>query len=160
MSFNNRKSIMPDVSPRPKSDFDVRNRTIAIMLAAAFVAVIALSIGAFSVHDTESVKKALAEIEVQKTEQLAAYAEKMSELDIYKQELDGREVKLTKREETVKKRETDLSEAETALEEERAAFADEKALFYASQTRVYELSKKLYLELAPNYESADPAVSE
>ena len=156
MSFDNRKSTMPDVSPKPKSDFSVRNRTIAIMLAAAFIALIILGFGAFNVHhDDENAKTAAALKE--KEASLLTMASKIAERE---KELDAREAKLTRREEIVKKRETELSEQETALEGERDKLADEKALFYAGQLRVFELSKSLYEELAPYYSPADPAITD
>lgn len=146
-NYGNRNSKMPDTSPKPRQDFSVRDRTIAIMLVAAFVAIIALGIGAFVTHDTESVKKALAEVEQQKADQLANYKTKMAELGTREQELDTRKLGLDKTESGLQAREDDLQSREDALMTATEELATEKTEFFNAQLRVYELSKSLYEEL-------------
>lgn len=133
---------MPDVSPRPKSDFSVRNRTIAIMLAAAFTAIVVLGIGAFMVHDSHSVEEAKADLEAQKAAHIAEYGQKVIELN-------EREQKLTIREEALAKAEADLESAQALLASDRADLTAEEEAFYDKQSRIRELSEALYLELTP-----------
>ena len=57
-NYANRNSRMPDTSLKPRSDFGVRNRTIAIMLAAAFIAAITLGIGALLTHNNPTNERA------------------------------------------------------------------------------------------------------
>ena len=134
-NYSNRNAKQPDVSPKRKQKFSVRDRIIAIMFAAALIAAIFLGIGAFSVHNTESVKNALAEVEQQKADQLANYQTKMAELNTREQALDARE--------------TELSTREHDLEAREAVLEVEKEEFYAKHSRVKELCDALSLELTP-----------
>ena len=150
-NYGNRNSKMPDVSPKSRSDFSVRNRTIAIMLLAALVAVIVLGFGALDVKHDDEVKKATATVKEKEAKFLEAAA-KVAERE---KELDTREATLKRRETALETAEANLEEEKNALAEEKVTLAREREIFYSGQLRVYELSKALYGELAPYYEPAD-----
>ena len=140
--FSKKPSIHPDVSPKVRTEYNVRDRTIAIMVAAAFLAVVTLGIGAFMVHDNHSVEEAKADLEAQKAAHIAEYGQKVIELN-------EREQKLTIREEALAKAEADLESAQALLASDRAGLTAEEEAFYDKQSRVRELSEALYLELTP-----------
>ena len=139
-NYGNRNSKMPDISPKPRQDFSVRDRTVAIMILAALIAIIALAIGAFGVHDTKSVEKALAEIDQEKADQFANFKTKLTELDDREKALNTRETKLNTQE-------TDLKTREEALAVEQDELATEKEEFHARTLRVRDLCYQLFSEI-------------
>ena len=140
----------PDLSIKYRNEWSVRDRTIAIMILAAFVAVIALGIGAFSVRDNSRVEAALADLENQKETQIKEYGQKLAELTEREQALAVRETKVTAREEAVAQGEAELKTAQALLASDRADLTAEEEAFYDQQSRVRELSEALYLELTPD----------
>lgn len=153
-NYANRNAKQPDVSPKRKQDFSVRDRTIAIILLAAFLGGISLAVGAFSVSNNASVEAAKRELKIAKRAQDEAFDQKLADLLAADQkrtaELDARERDLKTREDTLTAGQTELSEAETALAEAKAALEQEKSDFYASQERVRNLSLELAAELTPD----------
>lgn len=160
-NYANRNAKQPDVSPRRKQDFSVRDRIVAVMLVAAFLGGISLAIGAFSVSNNASIEAAKRELKITKQAQDDAYDQKIADLfaadqkrtaalDARERELDARERDLKTREDALAAGQTELSEAETALAEAKAALEQEKSDFYASQERVRNLSLELAAELTPD----------
>lgn len=148
----NKPPVRVDVSPKPRADFSVRDRTIAIMIVVAFIAIISLGIGAFYVHNNRAVEEALAEVAAQKEGQEAEYAQKLLDLATRERAVATKETKLATREDALAKAEADLESAQALLISDRADLTAEEEAFYDKQSRVRELSEALYLELTPTDE--------
>ncbi len=160
-NYANRNAKQMDVSVKPRQEFDIRQRFVAIVFLFAVAIVGILAIGAFSVSNNASVEAAKRELKIAKQAQDDAFDQKLADLfaadqkrtaalDTRERELDARERDLKTREDALAAGQTELSEAETALAEAKAALEQEKSDFYANQERVRNLSLELAAELTPD----------
>ena len=143
MSFENRNSTMPDVSPKLREGFSTRDRTIAIMLVAAIIAALALGFGSLDTYYRQKLDAAIKNAQQKESEFLLA-ADKV----------EARAQELTQQEKLLIARETALKEAESTLTTDRETLATdrqclevERTAFHNRYAHVLELAKALVAEL-------------
>ncbi len=137
--------IQPDVSPRPRKQFDKQQVIISVVLLVLIIGGCLILFGFLDTSRQSTLDAAIAR--ATEREETA----KQKELDFINaaEAVRKHEEEVATRERKLEKRATDLATREAELETNIEALKNEKIEFYASQSRVYTLTSALAEELAP-----------